>query len=152
MGKELKFLFTSKCLAISLPTNPHIGKDLSFLPPKYVAILDHMGKESSFLPRSASFPSFSPKCNPYPSPQILSHLYVGKDSPPPSKSKIQNPHKSFLYLHFSFYFYFIYFIASIFFFFSVFFPKTWNSPTKWKNYSPAFGANNRRIDAPVFDR
>ena len=69
-------------------------KDLSFLPPKYMAILDYMGKgkESSFLPpEMQSYPSpheegvmlLSSKCilpqlltkiQHYPSPQILSHL------------------------------------------------------------------------------
>ena len=48
-----------------------------------MVIRDHMGKESSFLP---------PEMQSYPSPQILSHLYVGKDSSP---FKMQNPYKSF---------------------------------------------------------
>ena len=77
-----------------------MGKDLSLLPPKYVAIFDHM-EESSL--RSSEMQSYSsplgegvmlasskyilpqllPKMQRYPSPQILpSILYVGKDSAP----------------------------------------------------------------------
>ena len=53
---------------------------------------------------------------------------------------------------------FIFFLSPFFFFFwfplnflppFFFLSKTWNSSPKGKNYSPAFGANNRRIDAPV---
>ena len=83
---------------------------------------------------------------------------IGKDSSP---FKMQNPYKSFhtiffiswLFTLFLFYLYFIFsfllfpsnFLFPFFFFFS---PKSWNSSPKWKNYSPAFGMNNRRIDAP----
>ena len=105
------------------------------------------------LKACASFPSFSPKYN-----TTLSHN-VGKDS---SLFKMQNHYKSFptiffyififhvifIYLYisfFSFLFFFLIFSLNILF---LFFPKTWNSSPKWKNYSPAFGANNRRIDAP----
>ena len=148
MGKELKFLFTSKCIAISLPTNPSShGKD----PPKFKPMLDHMGKESSFLPCSAPFPSSPPpkKNQCYPSPQILSHLYVWKDSFPLQNAK---PHKSstvkILFNIFIFHFIFILRYHCFEFPFFFFFFKTWNSTPKLKNYSPAFGANNRRIDAP----
>ena len=81
-----------------------MGKD----PPKYMGILDHMGKESSFLPRSAPFPSFPPppKMQRYPSPQILSHLYVWKDSFPLQNAK---PHKSST-VHFLFYIFIFHFI------------------------------------------
>ena len=97
-----------------------------------MAILDHMGKESSFLPQSASFPSFPPQIQCYPSHQIPSHLFVGKDSSPLQNAK---PHKSFstnsfLYLCFIL-FLFIYIIALNFLFF-LFFPKTWNSSPKLK--------------------
>ena len=126
MGKELKFLFTSKCIARypSPQILPHMGKD----PPKYKTILDHMGKESSFLPCSAPFPS-SPAPPPkkmqcYPSPQILSHLYVWKDS-----FLLQNakPHKSSMVqiLFYIFIFHFIFILRYhcfefpfLFFFFS----------------------------------
>ena len=70
---------------------------------------------------------------------------------------MQNPHKSglqiFLYI-FIFHFILILFTLLLWFlfyfidFFGLFSPKPWNSSPKWKNYSPAFGANNRRIDAP----
>ena len=135
------------------PTNPSShGEGLSFLPPEYVAIRDHMGRESSFLPRSASFPSFSPKCNPNPSPQILSHLYVGKDSHPPQKKKNAKPPQILPYKFFVISLFCILFLFHLYhcFDFFVFFPqKVWNSSPNWKNYSPAFGANNRRIDAPL---
>ena len=95
------------------------------------------------------------KVHPSPaSPQnkILSHLYVGKDSSP---FKMQNPYKSFptkyfLYLYFSCYFYLsIYFFFFLLLLFPSIFFQPWNSSPKWKNYSPAFGANNRRIDTPA---
>ena len=67
-GKELK-VSSLECTAIlsCRPPFPTWGrsqassswKDLTFLPPKYMAILDHMGKESSFLP---------PEMQIYPSP------------------------------------------------------------------------------------
>ena len=73
------------------------------------------------------------------------------------------PYKIFfsfsLYLDFHIIFLFICISFLFSFFFSVllfpsnflfFFPKSWNSSPKWKNYSPAFGANNRRTDAPVW--
>ena len=78
---------------------PHMGKDLSLLPPKYMATFDHM-EESSFLSSEMQgyssplgegvmfasskciLPQLLPKMQRYPSPQILSHLYVGKDSAP----------------------------------------------------------------------
>ena len=58
-------------------------------------------------------------------------------------------HVIFIYLDL-----FIYcFIIIIFLWiFIPFFPKTWNSSPKLKNNSPAFGANDKRIDAPVFNR
>ena len=143
-----------------------MGKD----PPKYETILDHMGKESGFLPCSAPFPSFPPpqkKMQCYLSPQILFHLYVWKDSFPLSKWKtpqilystnsiyIFSFHFIFIlrYHCFEFPFLFLFlFVCFLFlvvvFCFVLFFFKTWNSSPKLKNYSPAFGANNRRIDAP----
>ena len=112
------------------------------LPPKYVAILDHLGKESSFLPHSTPFPSFPPpkKMQCYPSPQILSHLYVWKDSFP-----LQNaiPHKSstvqILFCIFIFHFIFIYLYHCFEFPFLFFFSKTWNSSPKLKNYPQLLG-------------
>ena len=66
----------------------------------------------------------------------------------------------FFFLHFSFYVHFIlfflFFFPYFFFFFLFllrvffFFSKTWNSSPKEKIYFPAFGGNNRRIDAPEF--
>ena len=52
----------------------------------------------------------------------------------------------FLFLLSFFFFLFFFSISFEFFFFS----KTWNSSPKEKIYSPAFGGNNRRIDAPVY--
>ena len=60
---------------------------------------------------------------------------------------------SFFFLHFIFihFFYFVLLFFSYFlkFLFNFLFCKTWNSSPKGKNYSPAFRANNRRINAPV---
>ena len=82
--EELKFLFTSECLALSLSTNPSShGEGFKLSSPWMYGL----GKESSFLSQSASFPSFAPKCNPNPSPKILSLLYVGKDASPLQKEK-----------------------------------------------------------------
>ena len=112
-----------------------------------------MGKESCFLPQSASFPSFSPKCN-----ATLPH----KSSPSIYRQgflplQMQNPHKMLPYkfLFFMLFLSIYCFVFVLFCFFSISFPlsflfspKTWNSSPKRKNYSPAFGANNRRIEAP----
>ena len=98
---------------------PHMGKDLSFLPSKYMAILDHMGKESSFLPLEckAMIHAFflemhpSPACpqkQHYPSPQILSH--VGMDSSPFNPK----PHKSFSANSFFIFLFLCHFYLSIF--------------------------------------
>ena len=119
MGKKLKFLFTSKCIGISLPQIlPHMGKDLSFLPPKYLATLDHMEKESSFLPRSASFPCFPQKCNTTiptnPLPPICREGFFPLQNAKPRKSFSTN----FLYISlFSILFLFIYIIALNFLFY-----------------------------------
>ena len=110
-------------------------------------------------------PQLLPKMQRYPSPQILAHLHVGKDS---STIKMLYPNKPFptnsvLYLCFLCYFIylyiylfiylFIYFLLLIFLFplncLFLFSSKTWNSSPKWKNYSPEFEANNRRIDTPA---
>ena len=81
------------------------GSRQAFFPLKCKAILPHMGKESCFLPRSTPFPSFSPKCNAtlYPSPQILAHICVGKDSCPfKCKTPINPSQQFFFFLLFSF--------------------------------------------------
>ena len=75
---------------------------------------------------------------------------------PPSKCKTPTSLslQNISHLYFSCYFLFIYtFILFSFLLFPsnflfFFFSKTWNSSTKWKNYSPAFEVNNRRINAP----
>ena len=118
MGKNLRFLFTSKCLAISLLTNPSShGEGLSFLPLNTWLSVTTWGSSQAFFLKVHPSPASSHNATltPNPSPQILSHLYVGKDSSPPKK-KIQIPHKSFptnsfLYLYFAFYFCFIYITA-----------------------------------------
>ena len=89
---------------------------------------------SSLHAHSASFPrlSFSPKCN-----STLPHR--GKDSSP-SKCKIStNPSYKLCFVSFFFFFFHYY----LFIHFS---PKLWILPQSEKSYSPAFGANNRRID------
>ena len=124
-----------------------MGKDLSFLPPKYIAILDHIkGRNSAFFPLKCKVilphtgrshacflevhPSpASPKNATLPYPQILSHLYDLSDDSSPFK--MQNPKKSFpinsfFITLFTRLFLFIYFF-SFFFFFDylkfLFFPK-----------------------------
>ena len=145
------------------------GRSQAFFPLKINAQLSFPtgGKESCFLLWSLSFPSFSPKCNPEmqccPSPQILSHLYVRKDSSP---FKMQNPQKMlpykflFFLLFISVYWFFFFFSFSFFknyyyflwIFFSFFFsPKLGILPQSGKIIPPAFGANNRRIDAPAYN-
>ena len=143
-----------------------------------MAILDHMGKKSSFLPPEMhSYPSphgegvmlSSSKCT-FPKmqyykctlpPPNLFHLYVGKDFSP---LKCKTHTKCFptnSYFSCDFYLFIVFFFLS--FFFSLLFPlifpffpppppkkKPWISSPKWKNYSPAFGANKRRIDAPAW--
>ena len=66
-------------------------------------------KDSSFFPTGMQMcilPQLLPKMQCFPSPQILSHLYVGKDS---STFKVQNSHKSFPTI-FSFFFHLFLFI------------------------------------------
>ena len=160
--KKSGLIVISPCLCWALKTILN-GKESSFLPQKCKANLPHPGKESCFLPRMLKVHpslrlSFS-KCN-----STLPHR--GKDS---SIFKMQSLHKSFptnyfMYLYFSFLFNFIYLFIYFFFLFLFFvlfhyylnfdffffFPKTWNSSPKWKSYSPAFGGNNRRIDAHLY--
>ena len=138
MGKESSFLFTSKCKAIPLHKSfPTLGKDLSLLPPKYMAIFDHMEEESSFLPPEMQsyssplgegvmlasskciLPQLLPKMQRYHSPQILSHLYVGKNSAPFKMQNLANCSLQIpFYIFVSCYFLCIY----IFLLFSSFFP------------------------------
>ena len=116
-GMRLTFLFTSKCIAklyLSPRILPHLGKDLSFLPPNTLMYmwlsLTTWGRSQAFFLKVHPFPAFPPpplKMQCYPSPQIPSHLFVGKDSSPLQNAK---PHKSFStiffsYLYVSFYFY-----------------------------------------------
>ena len=91
---------------------------------------------SSSHAQGASFPrlSFSPKCN----------------STLPQRERffpLQNA-KSPQILPFK-----LFFVSLPFFFFFsiiiIFFPKNLEFFPKWKSYSPAFGGNNRRIDAPA---
>ena len=139
-----------------------------------MAIFDHMGKESSFLPsemKSCSSPngpgkescfllprnaSFSPKCNTT-LPHKSSPSICREGFSPSSKYKIpSNPSLQILFYIFIFHFYFycnLFFLNFSFLYYYYFlwnfFPhKTWNSSPNWKNYSPAFEANDRRIDAP----
>ena len=154
-----------------------MGKDLSFCPSKYMAILNHVGTKSSSLPlkfkailptwgRSHAFflqihPSpASPQSAmlPFPTYPPPSTCICRKDSSP---FRMQYPGQilphnfSFIYL-FLFLFYlsifihlfYSFFCFSYFYHYFLFPQKTWNSSPKWKSYSPAFGANNRRIDAP----
>ena len=137
----------------------HMGKDLSFLPPKYMATLNHMedrrsqaffplkckailphlGKDSCLLSQSISFPSFSPKCN-----TTLPHKssLIGKDSAP---FKRQNPHKSFstnsfLYLCFMLFLFiciFLFFFSFEFSFLSFFFLQNLEFFPKVEKLSPS---------------
>ena len=145
-----------------------MGKKSSFLPQKCKASLPHTGKDSCFLPRMLKV---------HPSPGSASPQNATLPFPtegrilPPSKCKSPQilPYKlvffsSFLFSSLPFpslpffpsslfcmcvlFHYYLNF--ELFFFFSSLFPKTWNSSPKWKGYSAAFGANNRRIDAPEF--
>ena len=148
MGKEPSSLFTLKSIAIpSHKSFPTCGKDLNFLP-LYMAILDHIGNRSPEMQNYPSphgegvmlpswkciLPQLLPKIQHYPSPQILSHLYVEKDSSP---FKMHNSYKYFLtkyflfifqvifiYLHFFLFYYFLQiFFPPPFFFFFLFLPK-----------------------------
>ena len=140
MGKDLSFLSPKIKIRLSL-----MGKESSFLPQKCKANLPHTGKESCFLPSML-------KVHPSPgsaSPQnaTLNFLTEGRILPP-SKCKIStNPSLQIIFLYLYIFFFSLLFRFWVFFFF-FFFQKTWNSSPKWKSYSPAFGANNRRIDAP----
>ena len=159
MGKESNFLFPPPPLnaQLFLPTNPSPhgegvkqGVSRSLAMQNYpLQILLHMGNSQAFFCKMQS----------YPSQQILPILCREGFFP-----IMQNFYKSFptnLYpFFFIFHFIFIYLfflLCFIIFFllfkvsfqFSFLFCKTWNSSPKGQNYSPAFGANNRRIDAPA---
>ena len=113
MGRSLSFsspLNASSYIYPSPQILPHMGKDLSFLPPSMWLSLTRRGRSQTvFLevhillpasPQNVTFP-------PYPSPQTLSHLYVGRILPP---SKCKNPTNPslrfsifyFIYLHYCF--------------------------------------------------
>ena len=92
----------------------------------------------------------------YPSPQILSLCRQGffplQNAKPSQNASLQIIifQAIFIYLFIYFFFsFFHYHFLWIFFSFFLFHPQNWNSSPKWKNYSPAFEGNNRRIDAPV---
>ena len=116
--------------------------------------MHNYGKESCFFlkvhpslasPQNAMLP-FS--TNPLPS--ICRQVFFPLQNAKPTWNaslQILIFHAIFIFLLF---FSFHFFSFSFWFFFSFFLfpPKTWNSSPKWKNYSPAFGVNNRRIDAP----
>ena len=165
MGKESRLLFTSKCIAIPLhKILPHMGKDLSFLPPKIHGYPwlhgEGQGVQLSstwnahregvmLLSSKCILPQPLPKIQHYPSTQILSQS-IGKDS---SSFKMQNPYKSFptksflyiLIFHIIFYLSVLVFSLSsfllfpsnflfFFFFFSCF--QSWNFSPKWKKLFP----------------
>ena len=126
-----------------------MGKELNFLPRKYKAI----GKESNFLfsLNAQLSPSWG-RSQSYPSPQICRKGFV------PIMQNLYIPHK-WIFIFFlslsSFFILCLFHCVLFIFFFSIsfevfffFFSKTWNSSPKEKIYSPAFGGNNRRIDAP----
>ena len=136
------------------------GRSQAFFPLKCKAIVPRTGKESCLLPRSASFPSFSPKCNTTLLHKSFPILNAGDSSSPFKMQKPPQilPYKSLffmliLFIYICIYLFFIYLFIYYFvwIFFSFFPPKACNSSPKWKNYSLAFGANNRRIDAPAYD-
>ena len=145
------------CIAIPLHKSfpmwqilPHMGKESSFLPPEMQSHPSPHGEGAMLASSKCILLQLLLKMQQYPSPQILSHLYVGNDSSP---FKMQNPYKSFptnslIYLCFSCYFCLsiLYFFFHIYIEFSFsFFPNTWNSSPKWKNYSPVFEANNTKL-------
>ena len=121
-----------------------IGKESSFLPQKCKANLPTQGMSHAFflacskctLPQA----QLLPKMHLYPSPQREGFFPLQN-----AKSPQILPHKLFFVSLFIYLFIF----SLLFNYFFFFFPKTWNSSPKWKSYSPAFGANNRRIDTPV---
>ena len=125
----------------------HMGKDVSFLPPNNMVILDqmgkelrrasfplkckailpHMGKELCLLPRSASFPSFSPKCNTI-LPQKFSPLEMilpASKYKTPTNPSLQILFISLFFMLFLFVYIFIFFLISFEFSFPpfFFFPK-----------------------------
>ena len=158
MGKELNFL-PLKYKAM--------GKESNFLFSLNAQLSPTWGRSQSPESKLSFSTNSSPKCK-----AILPHNFTN-----PSHSIcregfvpiMQNLYKSFPTnesLLFLFFFFFLssFFILCLFhfirfiyfclfnffwgFFFFFFFFKTWNSSPKEKIYSPAFGGNNRRIDAP----
>ena len=143
MGKESSFVFTFKCIGIPQHKSfPTWGRILSFLPPWLT--LTTWGRSQAFflwyaklffptLRRSHTFflkvhpsPSCSQKMQCYPSPQILSHLYVGKDSSRGFFLSLQNakPPQILLYIFFCIFkpfFHFIFICLNIFVCFFFFF-------------------------------
>ena len=155
---------------------PHMGKDFSFLPLdiSYWLSLTAWGRSQAFFPLKckAILPHRSHAwfLEVHPSPASPQNATLPFPSnPPPSICKewffplqIAKPpqilpynYKFILYLYFSSYFYlsifiFLFLKNFLWIFFSFFPQKLGILPQHlWKNYSPAFEANNRRIDPPA---
>ena len=129
------------------------GGSQAFFPLKCTVILPHRGKESSFLKVYPSLASPQNAMLPFPTNPLPSICIQGF-FPLQNAKSTQNASLQilifpaiyiYLLFFFSFFFYYYFLWICFSFFFS---PKTWNSSPKWKNYSPLFGANNRRIDTP----
>ena len=159
MGKELNFL-PLKYKAM--------GKESNFLFSLNAQLSPTWGRSQSPESKLSFSTNSSPKCK-----AILPHNFTN-----PSHSIcregfvpiMQNLYKSFptnesllffspsifmfiSFYSFSFFFSYFFFLFLLRFFFFLFFSffKTWNSSPKEKIYSPAFGGNNRRIDAPAIE-
>ena len=138
-GMRLTFLFTSKCIAklyLSPRILPHLGKDLSFLPPNTLMYmwlsLTTWGRSQAFFLKVHPFPA-SPQnaMLPFPTnplPSICREGFFPLQNAKPHKSFSTN---SFLYLYVSFYFYLS--ILLLWIFFSFFFSQKLEIlPQSWK--------------------
>ena len=145
-----------------------MGKESSFLPPEMQSCMSFptctRGRCHTFFleVHPSPAPHFSPKCNAI-FPHKSSPICMWRRILPLQNANSTNPSLQILglislfFILFSF-IYIFHFVLLYFFknysrtFLSYFFSKTWNFSPKLKNYFPAFGANNRRIDAPALKR
>ena len=88
-------------LFLSTNPSPQSRKESSLFPPEMHSYHSPHREGVMLASLKCILLQLLPKIQHYPSPQILSHLYVGKDSSP---FKMQNPYKSFPTKYFLYFF------------------------------------------------
>ena len=129
-GMRLTFLFTSKCIAklyLSPRILPHLGKDLSFLPPNTLMYmwlsLTTWGRSQAFFLKVHPFPASPPPNAMLPFPTNPLPYICREGFFPPSKCKTSQILFFIFFYIFMFHFIFIYLYYYFEFSFLSFFPK-----------------------------